>query len=1111
MKKTKHITVTLAVASVFSVLSIKAQTASTRLAQSHVIGTSQATRLPNFIKLKQEQQIGSERFVDWAVYSFNLPGNSTLKPYSIETDEIGFTHTRYKQYVNNYPVEESQVITHARNGKIEMVNGDYYQAFSASANASLNEQQALNKALNKVNAIHYMWEDKEHETTLRKTLNNPNFTFFPKGELVIVHKQKTNYDAENMRLAYKFNIYASEPLYRANVYVDAQTGEVIAEHNLIHTTDVAAAATTKYSGNVTITMDNFAANQYRLQETGRGNGITTQNLSTGTNYSAATDFITATNTWTVTGNDQAAADAHWGAEMTYDYYKNIHNRNSIDGAGYALPSYVHYSTNYVNAFWDGTEMTYGDGNVSQGFLIMTALDVCGHEITHGLTSFTSQLNGGGTDEASALNEGNSDIFGTTIEWYARPLQHDWLMGADITCTTSGVQNHVGIRDMSNPKNLGQPNCYHGVNWDPNGECHNNNGPFIYWYYLLCQGGSGTNDIGNTWAVTGITMNKAKYIAYRQNVTYFTPNTTYADARNYSIQAATDLYGLCSQELTSTTNAWYAVGVGAAATGAGVPTAAFTALNTSSCSAPLAVSFSNSSTGAVSYAWNFGDGNTSANTSPAHTYTAAGIYPVTLIATGTCSSTSKDTLVKTSYIKINGAPAVSGAGSSCAPQSFTLTANSVGNPVWTNASGTTVSTSSVFVTPVLSTTTSYSVTSSIQIPGTATTSGAPASNTTLGAGAYLGINNNHYLVFNATAGFTLKTVDIYAQSTTSVTTIQLQDASNNVLYSITPTLSVVGKNTIPLNWHIATGTGYKLMAVGTNGLYRNSAGATYPIAVSTVASITGNDVMGTAPTYYYWFYNWVVAADMTCTSAPTAVTNTIGSGTPVSFNYTGSSLCSAGTAITLTATPAGGAYSGTGVSGNQFNPSGLNGTYVLSYSYTSGGCTSSDTAHITVYQNPTIAFTYTAGPICDTISAVALSATPAGGTYSGTGVSGSQFHPAGLFGNYTLSYAYTSNGCSSSATTTVNVIHCSSSTGIASVNNTNSIDVFPNPSHDYIFITSNEDIVSIAVTDILGKALLTFSGDTSAKAQIDISSLASGMYFIKINTPTLQKQVSIIKE
>jgi hypothetical protein len=814
---------------------------------------------------------------------------------------------------------------------------------------------------------------------------------------------------------------------------------------------------------------------------------------------------------------------------------------------------------------------------------MTALDVCGHEITHGLTNFTAGLNGGGTGEPDALNEGFSDIFGTTIEWYARPSQHDWIMGADITCNSSGVQNHVGIRDMSNPNAFQQPDTYQGTYWDSNGEPHNNNGPCIYWYYLLCQGGSGTNDIGNAYNVTGITMNKARFIAFRGLTYYFTSSTKYANARNYTIQAATDLYGACSQEVASTTNAWYAVGVGAAASN-GVPTAGFAAANTSSCSAPLSVTFSNSSTGASTYAWNFGDGGTSTSATPAHTYTAPGVYAVTLVATGTCSASSKDTLVKTSYIKVNGTPTASGAGSSCSPASFTLTANTIGSPVWTDASGTTVSTSSVFVTPTLSATTSYSLTSAMQTAGTTTVSGGPLTNSTLGAGGYLAISNNHSLYFNVTTGFTLKSVDIYAQSTTSTTTIQLFDKNNNSLYSITPTLTATGKNTIELNWHIPVDTGYKITASGTNSLYRNNAGASYPIAVSTVASITRNDVMSSAPAYYYWFYNWVVAADITCYSTAAVITNTIGSGTPVVFNYTGSSLCSNGSAINLSATPSGGIYSGTGVTGSQFNPSGLYGTYVLTYSYTSGGCTStdttkikvnqapsvafnytgpslcsngssvslagspsggtysgtgvsgtsfnpsglngtyvltysytsngcsnSDTAHVTVNQTPNVVFNYTGGYVCDTASAISLFASPAGGTYSGTGVSGNSFSPSGLNGNYVLSYTYSSNGCANSDTANITVIQCSATTGISKLTSNNFIEVYPNPATNNVFIVCSENITSYTVTDVLGQSVLLQNNNAGLTTPVDFSSLSSGIYFIKVATASQQKLVRIIKE
>ena len=841
-----------------------------RLAGAKAVSYQRDTKLPNFIRLHEEQNITSENFVDWALYTFNLPSTSTLKSYSVEKDELGFTHTRYQEYANGFPIDGTMIITHSKGGKIKTVNGEYLQNMNASYSASLSEVNALQYALKKVNAKKYMWENVEFEK--QKQATDPNFTFKPKGELVVVHKKGADYTASNIRLAYKFNIYAEQPLYRANVFVDANTGEIIEEKNLICTVDAVGTAVTEFSGTVTMTSDNTGTNAYRLRETGRGNGINTYNMNNTTTYSQ-TDFTNTSSTWSLSGNNQAATDAHWGAEMTYDYYKNIHNINSIDNAGFALNSYMHYSTNYVNAYWDGTEMTYGDGQVSQGFLIMTALDVCGHEITHGLTSFNSQLNGGGTDEASALNEGNSDIFGTTIEWYARPTQHDWIMGADITCTTAGVQNGVGIRDMSNPKNLGQPNCYLGTNWDPNGECHNNDGPFIYWYYLLCQGGSGTNDIGNAWNVTGITMAEAKLIAFRGSTVYFTQNTAYADARIAMIEAATDLYGACSQELAATTNAWYAVGVGAAAT-TGVPAAAFAANTTTSCTTPLSVQFANNTTGATTYTWNFGDGDTSTATTPAHTYTAAGIYTVKLVATGTCSANSKDSLLKTSYITVNGPPTVTSTTAACGPQAFTLSANSVGSTTWYDASGTTVATGATYTTPTLTSTTTYSATSSVITAGTIFVTGAPATNTTLGTGGYL--NSSHYLIFDVTNTFTLKSVDVYAQSaTSSQVTIQLQDNTGTVLQTISPATAAAGLNTVLLNWHIAVGTGYRLVASGTSiNLYRNNAGATYPIAVSTVASVTGTDVTSTAPAYYYWFYNWNVAADAPCYSAASVITTSI---------------------------------------------------------------------------------------------------------------------------------------------------------------------------------------------------------------------------------------------
>jgi Zn-dependent metalloprotease len=600
-----------------------------RLSGGQIMDRSGATNLPCFIKLNDVQNIRQDGLSDWAVFALNIPQNSLFKAYETFSDELGFTHTRYRQYMNGYPVEAAQVISHAKEGRVVSLNGDYYQHFSSVSAAVLTAGDALKFALKKVNGKKYMWENDEFEKA-------SGYDFTPRGELVYVHRKGKDYAAENMRLAYKFNIYAEQPLYRANVFVDAVTGEILDEQNQICTATVVGQGVTKYSGTVTMSSDNYGTNQYRLRETGRGNGINTYNLSHSTSYSN-TDFTNSSSTWNLSGTDKAASDAQWGAEMTYDYYKNVHGRNSIDGSGYALNSYMHYSNNYVNAFWNGQCMSYGDGDGTT-YGIMTALDICGHEITHGLIHFTAQLGGGaGSGEPGALNEAFADIFGTSIEAYARPNQHDWLMGIDISL------NGKNIRDLSDEHHSDEgsgSNCYQELsNWSQ-GEPHLNSGPAGHWYYLLCVGGSGTSGCGNNYNVTGITMAKAEKIAFRAVTTYFTSNTNYANARTYTENAATDLYGSCSAELTATSNAWYAVNVGGVPT-TGAPAAAFNVSSAATCSMPVTMTFTNSSTNAQTYSWDFGDGGTITTASPSHTYTAAGTYTVTLVATG-CSGSSTNT-------------------------------------------------------------------------------------------------------------------------------------------------------------------------------------------------------------------------------------------------------------------------------------------------------------------------------------------------------------------------------------------------------------------------------------------------------------------------------------
>ena len=508
------------------------------------------------------------------------PGQA--RKLGVEKDQLGFETHRFQQTVNGIPVEYGMMAVQTKNGKIVGQTGkwilDVPQRVEKQAN--LSERIALQNALSFVGADSYKWQNQEEEDFIKKETNDKEASFAPKGELVY-YSEPTDEKLNDLRLAYKFDIYAEKPLSRQYVFVDAKNGTVLGTDALIHDINAPGTATTGYSGNRNIVTDSYNGS-YRLRETGRNGGtaVETYNLQKGTNYSAAVDFTDSDNIWNnVNANkDQYATDAHWGAEMTVDYLYTKFGRKSIDNNHFPIKSYVHYSTNYFNAFWDGSRMTYGDGSsTTNGGKPLTAIDVCGHEITHGMTSKTANLVY--QREPGALNEGFSDIFGNSIERWARPTQASWTLGEDFSYV---------IRDMSNPNAYSQPDTYKGKYWkdatttgcaapnsNTNDNCgvHTNSGVLNFWYYLLVTGGTGTNDNGFAYNVSGIGLDKAAAIAYRTLTNYLTSSSNYANTRTYSLQAAADLYGAGSNEVTQVTNAWNAVGVGGGTSPAGLIAAA----------------------------------------------------------------------------------------------------------------------------------------------------------------------------------------------------------------------------------------------------------------------------------------------------------------------------------------------------------------------------------------------------------------------------------------------------------------------------------------------------------------------------------------------------------
>ncbi|MFE0698960.1 M4 family metallopeptidase [Streptomyces sp. NPDC058872] len=342
-----------------------------------------------------------------------------------------------------------------------------------------------------------------------------------------------------------------------HVITDAKTGQKLYEWQGIET----GTGNTMYSGQVTL----GTAPSYTLTDTGRGNHKT-YNLNGGSS-GTGTLFSNSTDVWgngLPSNKETAGADAHYGAALTWDYYKNVHGRSGIRGDGVGAYSRVHYGNAYVNAFWSDSCfcMTYGDGSGNSKPL--TSIDVAAHEMTHGVTSNTAGLNYSG--ESGGLNEATSDIMAAAVEFYANNAQDkgDYLVGEKIDIRGNGTP----LRYMDKPSKDGssKDSWYSGIG---NIDVHYSSGPANHWFYLLSEG-SGTKTINGVnydsptsdgLPVTGIGRDKAALIWYKALTTKFGSTTNYAGARTGTVDVAKALYGATSAEVTAVENAWAAINVG----------------------------------------------------------------------------------------------------------------------------------------------------------------------------------------------------------------------------------------------------------------------------------------------------------------------------------------------------------------------------------------------------------------------------------------------------------------------------------------------------------------------------------------------------------------------
>jgi Zn-dependent metalloprotease len=506
--------------------------------------TVDATRPSNFFSQHRE--------------AFDLQdGTEMLLTSRSEEKNLGMNHYRFQQTFRGIPIVGAEYILHQRGSRPLKGNGHVVGGFSKADRATITADEALQAVLRQVNAKKYAWEDAEMEQLIRKQKGD-RATLRPEPRLVYYASPSADRDApSSYRLAYEMKVFALEPLSQRQFYVSAETGEVINSINLLHDVNTPATGNAIYNGNQSFTTD-FNGTNYVLREANRlgtGTAITTLDMNNGTNFSMAVDFQNNTTDWQ---NEPVGVQGHWGLEKAFDYYFLVHGRNSYDNAGGAITAYLEYGVNLNNASWSNVThtMLFGGGdNVTR--TAWTSVDIVAHELTHGVTELSAGLVY--QNESGALNESFSDIFGAAVEFYVEGTAGDWLVSEDVTI------NGSGIRSMSNPNIHSDPDTYHGTFWQftagDNGGVHTNSGVQNHWFYLLSDGGSGTNDLGNSFSLTGVGKEVAAAIAYRNLTQYLTPLSGYADAREGALMAAEDLYDRTSNEYAQTAMAWYAVGIG----------------------------------------------------------------------------------------------------------------------------------------------------------------------------------------------------------------------------------------------------------------------------------------------------------------------------------------------------------------------------------------------------------------------------------------------------------------------------------------------------------------------------------------------------------------------
>jgi len=516
----------------------------------------------------------NQLFTDYKA-DMGLSSNDTMILTKSEADEYGYTHNRYQQYYRSLKVEGAEYTEHIQNCIVKYAHGKLLEHDTVrNVTPSISESTALANALTELDAEIYSWQDTIWEVGYQEMMEDTTASSYPEGELLLAYFTQTGVIPENYSLAWRFEALALYPFGIYEVYVDAETGAILKTGSLAKHNGPAELLFGYGEQTIDTHFHNglFGGYHYlRALEDGRNIHTKKGDLFETPSWSNLVfpdvdDVKDSDDNWG--SSNSAHTTAHWVVSQAWNYFNQEHARNGykndgkevkvvsspLDGAG---------STSWLPWPVENHDIiVFGRlGGVNQ-----CAIDIGGHEFTHGLIHYTSRL--GRSNQPGALGESFCDIFGFMIERFSFPTTFDWILGEDaLIGDFAGFQRSlenpgaIAHPELPDRDELGLPNVFEGGRWyfgeEDEGGIHINCGPQNRWFNLLSVGGEESNI-----EVEGIGIDNAARITYYSLLNNIQNQSQYADAREGAVEATRILFGDCSFELAQTMNAWAAVGVGA---------------------------------------------------------------------------------------------------------------------------------------------------------------------------------------------------------------------------------------------------------------------------------------------------------------------------------------------------------------------------------------------------------------------------------------------------------------------------------------------------------------------------------------------------------------------